>query len=95
MLPEQSPAARVAVLTCLRRFLTNHLENCADVLPESVAVRTDATGSCRPYSLIQRAEKRGEVSRGALLRGTRSRDGLSLATAQPDSRVQSLSCFEV
>ena len=46
------------------------------------------TGSCRPYSLIQRAERRGEVSRGALLRGTRSRDGLATAAARPDSQVR-------
>lgn len=76
-------------------FMVLTTADCAEVLPESIAVRADSTGICRPFSIIQRCEKRGEATRAALLRGTRSRDGLGLAAATCDNQVRLIQSFSL
>lgn len=62
----------------------------ADYLPDNVLARCSDIGSCRPYSLIQQAEKRGVCCRGQALSGMRPLTGGPLIGCSFDAQVLSI-----
>lgn len=60
----------------------------AGQLPDNMLARFGAEGTCRPFSLIQRAEKRGTSCRGQALSGMRPITGGPLLGCSTDALVR-------